>query len=94
MIAPNRPLFSLRQTVATPGAVEWLQQADVDAALLLPRHENGDWGDLDDEDSANNHAAVNRGDRLLSCYTIQGTRIYVITEPDRSSTCVLLESAY
>jgi hypothetical protein len=49
MIAPNRPLFSLGQTVATPGAVEWLQQAAVDAALLLSRHENGDWGDLDEE---------------------------------------------
>ncbi len=32
------------QTVATPGAVEWLQQATVDAALLLSRHENGDCG--------------------------------------------------
>jgi hypothetical protein len=39
MIAPNRPLFSLGQTVATPGAVEWLQQSDVDAALLLSRHD-------------------------------------------------------
>jgi hypothetical protein len=36
-------------TVATPGAVEWLQQAASDAALLLSRHENGDWGDLDEE---------------------------------------------
>ncbi len=43
MIAPNRSLFSLGQTVATPRAVEWLQQAAVDAALLLSRHENGDW---------------------------------------------------
>ena len=52
------------QMVATPGAVEWLQQADVDAALLL------------------------------SCYNIQGTRVYVITEADRSSTCILLASEY
>jgi hypothetical protein len=29
--------------------VEWLQQAASDAALLLSRHENGDWGDLDEE---------------------------------------------
>ncbi|MGV2340315.1 MAG UNVERIFIED_CONTAM: hypothetical protein LVR18_42115 [Planctomycetaceae bacterium] len=72
MIAPNRPLFSLGQTVATPGAVEWLQQADVDAALLLSRHENGDWGDLDEEDSAANQAAVTHGDRILSCYNIRG----------------------
>ena len=94
MIAPNRPLFSLGQTVATPGAVEWLQQADVDAALLLSRHENGDWGDLDEEDSASNQAAVTHGDRILSCYNIQGTRVYVITEADRSSTCILLASEY
>ncbi|MFN5797082.1 MAG: hypothetical protein ACK5AN_06075 [Planctomyces sp.] len=64
MIAPSRPLFSLGRTVATPGAVEWLQQADVDAALLL------------------------------SCYNIEGTRVYVITEADRSSTCILLASEY
>ncbi|MFN9722424.1 MAG: hypothetical protein ACK58H_04205 [Planctomyces sp.] len=64
MIAPSRPLFSLGRTVATPGAVEWLQQADVVAALLL------------------------------SCYNIEGTRVYVITEADRSSTCILLASEY
>ena len=72
--------------------MEWLQQADVDAALLLSRHENGDWGDLDEEDSAANQAAVTNGDRILSCYNIEGTRVYVITEADRSSTCILLAS--
>ncbi|MFM8478138.1 MAG: hypothetical protein ACKOEO_20325 [Planctomycetaceae bacterium] len=85
MLALNRPLFR-SQTVATPGAVEWLQQAALDAALLLSRHENGDWGDLEEEDSATNQAAVTHGDRILSFYNILGTRVYVITEADRSST--------
>ena len=74
--------------------MEWLQQAAVDAALLLPQHENGDSRDLDEEDSATNQAAVTHGDRILSCYNIQGTRVYVITEADRSSTCILLAIEY
>jgi hypothetical protein len=68
VLALNRPLFR-SQTVATPGAVEWLQQAALDAALLPSRHENGDWGDLEEEDSATNQAVYwSDGTQSLACW--------------------------
>ena len=43
--------FSLGRIVATPGALEALQNAGQSTGEFLARHVTGDWGDLDDEDS-------------------------------------------
>ena len=61
-----------------------------------PRHAAGDWGELDSEDQAANGWAVVFGDeRLLSAYRLADTtRIWVITEADRSATTVLLPEEY
>src|SRR5581483_5234299 len=40
----TRPLFPLGRIVATPGALEALQNAGQDARELLARHAAGDWG--------------------------------------------------
>ena len=60
-------------------------------AVLLTRHLSGQWGDLDAHDRQANDAALRDGSRLLSAYTLDdGTRIWVLTECDRSSTmCVI-----
>ncbi|MEM7387300.1 MAG: type I restriction endonuclease subunit M [Verrucomicrobiota bacterium] len=61
----------------------------------LARHERGDWGEVCTEDRAENEEALRRGGRLLSVYrTEEGTRFYIITEADRSSTTVLLPDEY
>jgi len=39
-------LFPLGQVVATPGALEALEEAGVAVGTLLARHAVGDWGDL------------------------------------------------
>ncbi|TAK61873.1 hypothetical protein [Methylobacter sp.] len=94
---PNlkKPLFDLGQTLATPGAIEALQQAGVSAASLLCRHQCGDWGDLEDEDLAENKVALNQGFRIFSSYQLTDTiRIWVITEADRSVTTLLLPQDY
>jgi hypothetical protein len=42
-----------------------------------------------------NDRALRDGGRLLSAYrTARGTRLWVITEADRSSTCILLPEEY
>ncbi len=46
----KKPLFDLGQIVATPGALEALQDAGQQPHVFLTRHATGDWGDLDDED--------------------------------------------
>jgi len=88
-------LFPLGQIVATPGALALLERHRISPTLLLLRHSRGDWGDLDPEDAAANHAAVGGHDRILSCYLIDGDeRVRIITEWDRSVTTLLLPSEY
>lgn len=94
---PQRPSVSLRlgQLVATPGAIAAMAKASQDPAQLLARHRGGDWGELDEEDRAANDAAVTGGGRILSAYRLSdGTKIWIITEADRSSTCILLPEEY
>ncbi len=61
----------------------------------LSRHLTGDWGDLDAEDVAGNEVSLREGFRLLSAYHLpDGTRIWIITEADRSVTTLLLPDEY
>ena len=87
--------FSLGAVLATPGAVACLEKCGVDAAVLLARHQAGDWGDLSPEDALENERSVGRGLRILSSYPMSaGRRIWIITEADRSATTLLLPEEY
>src|SRR5687767_13144626 len=91
----HQPLFRLGQVVSTPGALEALQEAGQDPLELLKRHQSGDWGDLDEEDKAENDFSVNKELRILSAYTLStGVKLWLITEADRSVTTFLLPSEY
>jgi hypothetical protein len=85
----------LGRVVATPGALRTLEEAGVSPASFLIRHANGDWGELDEHDRKENEFSLNNGFRILSSYTLSiGERVWVMTEADRSSTCILLPSEY
>ncbi len=87
--------FSLGRTVATPGALEALTDAGQGPQEFLARHVNGDWGDCDAEDRTENELSLKEGFRIFSVYhTKKGVKIWVITEADRSSTCILLPEEY
>ena len=89
------PRFALGQIVSTPGALEAFGEAGQTPLEFLARHVAGDWGQVDKADAAENELSVKEGFRILSAYTLKnGTRIWVITEADRSSTCVLLPTEY
>ncbi len=96
MVAKRKQLFPLGQVVATPDALAALEEADMSAMPLLSRHQSGDWGDLCEEDRQLNDEGVNNGSRLLSSYVLEATgqNVWIITEADRSSTCVLLPENY
>jgi hypothetical protein len=90
-----KPLFSLGQLVGTPGALEALAQAEQEPLELLARHVTGDWGELEEEDRAENDFSVKNDLRILSAYTLEsGVKVWVITEADRSATTILLPSEY
>ncbi|WP_427773426.1 hypothetical protein [Comamonas thiooxydans] len=93
--APQGIKFSPGQIVATPGALAALEEHKVTPLRLLARHLSGDWGDLPPEDAQLNDLALQSEGRLLSSYVIgTDTKIWVITEWDRSVTTLLLPSEY
>ncbi len=87
-------LFKMGSVVATPGALRLMEQRGIDPRLLLGRHAAGDWGDLTADDVAANIHAVQHDLRVFSSYKFSGEKIWVITEADRSSTCLLLPDEY
>ena len=91
----TRARFPLGHLVATPGALAALADAGQSPLEFLARHVRGDWGDLCPEDRRLNDQALRQGTRLLSAYrTAKGVKLWVITEADRSSTCLLLPEEY
>lgn len=86
--------FPLGRVVATPGALEALAASGVSPTDLLSRHQSGDWGEVPPEDARENERSVRDGYRILSSYPANEERIWIITEADKSSTCLLLPSEY
>lgn len=94
------PLFELGKLQATPAALQSIQDSGQDVSEFLNQHIQGQWGTLSDIDHQNNDEAVKTGDRIYSVYrTANGTKIWIITEPENEAgerylTTVLLPSEY
>jgi hypothetical protein len=89
------PKFPLGRLVATPGALRAIKEAGNTPQQFLARHQQGDWGDLDDHDRRENEWSIGNGCRLLSAYQLSDdSKIWVITEADRSATTILLPEEY
>lgn len=94
------PRFSLGRCVATPGALDALQESGQTPQVFLSKHVRGDWGEVCDEDKRLNDQALVDGSRLLSAYTtLKNTRIWCITEAEdgrgqRCATTLLLPEEY
>ena len=88
--------FNPGKAVATPGALAALEASGESLFDYIARHLSGDWGDIDAHDRTENQLSLEQGFRLMSVYTlsITGVKIWVITEADRSSTCILLPEEY
>lgn len=87
--------FPLGQVASTPGALEAFDRNGQVPITFIARHQSGDWGDLSEDDKRKNALSVEKGFRILSAYHLNdGTKIWVITEADRSSTCLLLPEEY
>jgi hypothetical protein len=92
----KKPLFPLGQVVSTPGAVKAFMEEGGCMSDFLQRHVTGDWGELSEDDKRENELSVAEGFRILSAYRLpnKGTRIWIITEADRSVTTFLLPDEY
>lgn len=87
-------LIKLGFVVATPGAIKVMDQCQVLPWTLLYRHASGDWGCVSMEDAQANEDSIKEGLRILSAYVLGDEKVWIITEADRSSTCILLPSEY
>ena len=94
------PQFKLGQVVATPGALDALEQSSQSPNEFLKRHLQREQGDLCDEDHELNGEALKDGSRILSAYkTSKGVKLWVITEAEngdghRSATTLLRPQEY
>jgi hypothetical protein len=87
--------FNLGQVVATHGALEVLDQHHLTPLNLLQRYCRGDWGSLPPEDAKANEQALVDGGRLFASYPLsEQSKVWVITESDRSVTTLLLPDEY
>jgi hypothetical protein len=86
----------ISHSFTTPGALAAIGVSGDDLSTYLARHQSGDWGDIDAHDPSENQLSLELGFRLMSVYTlsITGVKIWMITEADRSSTCILLPEEY
>ena len=100
MIQISKPDFSIGKLLATPAALETLEEVDVDIIDLIERDIAKDWGDLSDDDKRLNDEALHDGSRILSAYILPtDVKIWIITEAaddkgERAVTTALLPSEY
>lgn len=91
----SRQKFPLGRIVGTPAALEAMGKSGDSPHALLMRHATGDWGDLCAADKQANDDALRHAARILSAYHLtDGTKVWIITEWDRSVTTLLLPSDY
>ena len=87
--------FSLGSMFLTSGAIEALDEAGQSPQEFISRHARLEQGELGNDDYKENLFSVDKALRIFSAYkTVQGVKLWVITEADRSSTTILLPSEY
>ncbi|WP_122339489.1 DUF6094 domain-containing protein [Pseudomonas caricapapayae] len=89
--------FPSGSLVFSRGVNDVVADGFLNPAPYIRRHFAGDWGDCCDEDKRSNDAALRLGNRLFSVYDIDveaETKLWIITEADRSVTTLLFPSEY
>jgi len=92
--------LSLGQVVATPGALQALEESGQTPNFFLDQHVSGNWGIVGEEDWQLNDESLKDGSRILSAYlTSKGKKVWVITEATddnghRVATTLLLPEEY
>lgn len=94
--------FKLGQVVMTRGISDKVSKDETFSKFVfdsLKRHAHCDWGDLCQEDKQENDYSLDRCLRLLSAYKHSAykhneSKIWIITEADRSATTILFPEEY
>lgn len=97
MSTPYKQLFDRGRLIATRAAVSSLGLEGM--LILAGRHFRLDPGDLDKSDQQLNCQAIKDGSQIVSAYTVDGVKYYVITDAEdddgkRSTTTILRADEY
>jgi 2-polyprenyl-3-methyl-5-hydroxy-6-metoxy-1,4-benzoquinol methylase len=88
----NMKLFELGAIEISAAAKEALEANNLTSEYLLSKHQQGDWGDLDEVSRQKNDARLNDELSLNSQYILRdGTELNICTAGDRTSTSIFLE---
>jgi hypothetical protein len=88
--------FRPGQLMATPGALQAIEESGQTPDFFLDQHLAGNWGMVDREDGKLNDEALRDGGRILSAYrTLKGQKLWIISEVaddagHRAATTILL----
>ena len=94
---------TLPQLVCTAGVSHWMGGDESGAReawveYILMRFLSSDWGDCDEHDTEVNNYAKRNGGRILGVYEtparLEGRKMYIILEADRSAITVLFTDEY
>ena len=92
--------LKLGQLFMSTGVERLILEEDVNNSTEIARcvikHQSSDWGDLCEKDKQANDYAVEHGERILSAYEVgkNKTKIWIITNGDRTTTTVILPEEY
>ena len=78
----------------TQGAKRLMEELEFDPAHYLTRHITGDRGDLSADDKEENDYSLTRSLRIFSAYGTGDSKLWIITEADRSVTTILRPDEY
>ena len=91
-------LFTPGMVVSTPGANTALERNEKGSFGLIVRHISGEWGSLDPEDAEMQRESLkpeNQDEQIMSIHDLDdGTKLWIITEWNRSVTTLLLPEEY
>ena len=93
----SEPKFSSKMLVSTPAAIAAFERSGDSMRIFLAKHFALDKGTLCEEDHQLNLQSIVKGKetRVFSAFTLSdSTKIWIITEWDRSVTTVLLPEEY
>lgn len=89
------PAFPLGEVLMTPGTHAFFMEHGLFPWEYLTKHQYLIWGDpMPEEDMQSNFDAIKYGGRIFTTYIVEGEKIWIITEADRSSTTILFPSEY
>ncbi len=89
-------LFELGNITMTPKAISIIAKFKVPIGDLLDRHEKGDYGEVSEVDWRENTLALlpESIERVMSVYSVETEKLWIITDPDRKLTTLLTEEDF